>query len=80
MCEHGTEVVAAGGQHNFMSRKVLSSNSQCNVTESVSFAQSVHCGQNRLSMTVCEQLVIHYLKSLIIMSQSSIHNLCIIIN
>lgn len=51
--EHGTEVIAAGSQHNPMRREVFLLYSQSHVAESVALPEGVHWIEDGFSMSIC---------------------------
>ena len=51
--EHGTEVIAAGSQHNPMGREVFLFHSQCHITERIALPEGVHRIKDGFSMSIC---------------------------
>lgn len=54
--EHGTEVIAAGSQHDPMGREVFLLHLQRHVAQGVALPEGVHCVEDGLSMCVCHDI------------------------
>lgn len=54
--EHGTEVIATGGQHDPMGREVLLLHSQGHVTQGVALPEGVHRVEDGFGVCVCHDV------------------------